>query len=66
MKSSPEAAADITRQSWIQRGRSLWPGLLLCATIAIAATFVSDRQGGPAMLYALLLGMALNQLARLP
>jgi uncharacterized integral membrane protein (TIGR00698 family) len=58
----PEAAAVINRQSWIERVRSLWPGLVLCATIAIAATFVSDRQGGPAMLYALLLGMALNQL----
>jgi uncharacterized membrane protein YadS len=36
------------------------PGLLLSATIALAVRFVSDRLGGPAMLYALLFGMAFN------
>ena len=36
------------------------PGLLLSATIALAVRFVSDQLGGPAMLYALLFGMAFN------
>jgi uncharacterized integral membrane protein (TIGR00698 family) len=36
------------------------PGLLLSATIALAVRFVSDELGGPAMLYALLFGMAFN------
>ena len=36
------------------------PGLLLSATIALAVRFVSERLGGPAMLYALLFGMAFN------
>ncbi len=36
------------------------PGLLLSATIALAVRFVSDHLGGPAMLYALLFGMAFN------
>ena len=36
------------------------PGLLLSATIALAVRFVSDGLGGPAMLYALLFGMAFN------
>ncbi|WYK06046.1 putative sulfate exporter family transporter [Cereibacter sphaeroides f. sp. denitrificans] len=38
--------------------RDLIPGLVLCATIALAAAFVSDHYGGPALLHALLLGMA--------
>ena len=36
------------------------PGLLLSAIIALAVRFISDRLGGPAMLYALLVGMAFN------
>jgi len=36
------------------------PGLLLSATIALAVRFISDHLGGPAMLYALLFGMAFN------
>ena len=40
--------------------RVAMPGLLLSATIALAVRFVSDRLGGPAMLYALLFGMAFN------
>lgn len=39
------------------------PGLLLSATIALAVRFVSDGLGGPAMLYALLFGMAFNFLS---
>ncbi len=37
-----------------------WPGLLLASVIAIASTFISQTRGGPTLLYALLLGMALN------
>jgi len=40
--------------------RAAMPGLLLSATIALAVRFVSDQLGGPAMLYALLFGMAFN------
>jgi uncharacterized integral membrane protein (TIGR00698 family) len=40
--------------------RAAMPGLLLSATIALAVRFVSDHLGGPAMLYALLFGMAFN------
>jgi uncharacterized membrane protein YadS len=40
--------------------RDAMPGLLLSATIALAVRFVSDHLGGPAMLYALLFGMAFN------
>lgn len=44
----------------IDLARDAMPGLLLSATIALAVRFVSDRLGGPAMLYALLFGMAFN------
>ncbi len=40
--------------------RSAWSGLLLAVVIAIAAAFVAEHRGGPTLLYALLLGMALN------
>jgi uncharacterized integral membrane protein (TIGR00698 family) len=40
--------------------RDAVPGLLISATIALAVRFVSDHLGGPAMLYALLFGMAFN------
>ena len=37
-----------------------FPGLILCITIAAAASFLSDHYGGPALLFALLIGMAFN------
>ena len=40
------------------------PGFLVSATVAIAATFLSDHYGAPVMLFALLLGMAFNFLAK--
>jgi len=43
--------------------RSLFPGLLISGLIAIAAQFISDHYGAPAMLMALLFGIALNFLS---
>ncbi|MBL8516464.1 MAG: putative sulfate exporter family transporter [Betaproteobacteria bacterium] len=40
-----------------------FPGLAVAAVIAIAAMFLSEHYGGPVMLFALLLGMALNFLS---
>lgn len=37
-----------------------WPGILLCGLAAIAAQFLSVHYGAPAMLLALLLGLALQ------
>lgn len=39
------------------------PGILVAAVIAIAAMFLSEHYGGPVMLFALLLGMALHFLS---
>lgn len=38
-------------------------GVLLAATLAVAAVFLAERYGAPAMLFALLLGIAFNFLA---
>ena len=40
-----------------------WSGLLLCIVVAVASGFIADHRGGPTLLYALLLGMALNPVA---
>jgi uncharacterized integral membrane protein (TIGR00698 family) len=45
------------------RARSLFPGVLACVVIAAAATFLSEHYGAPVMLFALLLGMAMNFLS---
>lgn len=47
-------------QNAAQAIRNLGPGILLSFIIAASATFVSEHQGGPALLYALLFGMALK------
>lgn len=44
--------------------RQLFPGLLVAAVIALASGFVANNYGGPTLLYALLLGMALNHLSQ--
>ena len=46
-----------------ERARSLFPGLLACAVVAAASTFLSEHYGAPVMLFALLLGMAMNFLS---
>jgi uncharacterized integral membrane protein (TIGR00698 family) len=50
-----------------QRARSMFerysPGLLVSGTVAVAATFLSEHYGASAMLFALLLGMAMNFLS---
>ncbi|MEM7748811.1 MAG: putative sulfate exporter family transporter, partial [Pseudomonadota bacterium] len=39
---------------------AIWPGLLVCGILALAAQFLSDHYGAPAMLMALLIGLALH------
>jgi uncharacterized integral membrane protein (TIGR00698 family) len=43
--------------------RGLWPGVLASFVAAAAATFLSSHYGAPVMLFALLLGMAMNFLS---
>ena len=37
-----------------------WPGVLLCAVIALAASSIAHLHGGPRLLYALLIGVAFH------
>jgi uncharacterized integral membrane protein (TIGR00698 family) len=48
---------------WRNDARGVWPGVLLAGVVAVASTFIADHRGGPTLLYALLLGMALNPVA---
>ena len=45
------------------RVKPLLPGLAISAVVAVAAMFLSEHYGAPVMLFALLLGMALNFLS---
>jgi uncharacterized integral membrane protein (TIGR00698 family) len=45
------------------QARLLFPGVLACAVVAAASTFLSEHYGAPVMLFALLLGMAMNFLS---
>lgn len=49
--------------AWRERGRSLGPGFITAAMVAAAASFLSEHYGAPVMLFALLLGIALNFLS---
>jgi uncharacterized integral membrane protein (TIGR00698 family) len=50
----------LSLRAWPERARTLFPGVLACAVVAAAATFLSQHYGGPVMLWALLLGTAMN------
>ncbi|MEK7345385.1 MAG: putative sulfate exporter family transporter [Pseudomonadota bacterium] len=45
------------------QARTLFPGVLACVIVAAAASFLSEHYGAPVMLFALLLGMAMNFLS---
>jgi len=53
----------LSLRKWPDQGRTLSPGVLACAVVAAAATFLSQHYGAPVMLFALLLGTAMNFLA---
>jgi uncharacterized integral membrane protein (TIGR00698 family) len=44
----------------VAKGRVIAPGTVIALVVAAAATFLSEHYSAPVMLYALLLGMALN------
>ena len=44
----------------VGRLRVLWPGAAMAALVMVSATFMAEHYGGPLLLYALLLGLALN------
>ncbi len=50
-------------QPWLARARELGPGVLACAVVGAASAFLAQHYGAPVMLFALLLGMAMNFLS---
>ncbi len=46
--------------------RAHYPGLLLCAMIALSATFLAEHYGGPQLLYALLIGLSFHFMMKNP
>ena len=57
------AASVLGSGRWRTDFARRWSGLLLCIVVAVASGFIADHRGGPTLLYALLLGMALNPIA---
>jgi uncharacterized integral membrane protein (TIGR00698 family) len=53
----------VVPSAWRTRAGALVPGLLVCGVVALAATFVASQYGGPQLLYALLIGLALHFLS---
>ncbi|TRD19746.1 YeiH family protein [Palleronia caenipelagi] len=47
----------------MDRAQQLFPGLLVAAVIALASEFIAEHYGAPAILLALLFGMAMNFLS---
>ncbi|MCA3227777.1 MAG: putative sulfate exporter family transporter [Burkholderiales bacterium] len=61
--SAPNVDERQVAPNLLQAGTALIPGVALCVTIAFAGAFLSARYGGPQVLYALLLGLALSSLS---
>ncbi len=61
---TPDSSSAVGRQ--LQRLRALLPGLSLAVVIGLAASYLAEHYGGPAMLFALLLGIAFNHLSADP
>ena len=57
------STAVLDRDGWRKVFAHRSRGLLLCLVVAVASAFIADHRGGPTLLYALLLGMALNPVA---
>ena len=55
--------ATIARGASSERLRALFPGVMACAVVASAAGFLGQHYGAPVLLFALLLGLAMNFLS---
>ncbi len=61
---STPAAASPAGPAWLQVWQRRWPGFAVSAVVALAAMFLARHYGAPVLLFALLLGMALNFLSQ--
>lgn len=63
MSSIARSFSSLKNTSGGQKLTDLMPGFILCFVVAMSAKFVSEHYGGPVILYALLIGIALNYLS---
>jgi len=61
----PASGGELAGPVWrlLARARALGPGLAAVGLVALSASWLSDHYGAPALLMALLLGMAINFLS---
>ena len=52
-----------TAKPWADPARQAFPGVLACVVVAAAATFLGEHYHAPTLLFALLLGLAMNFLS---
>ena len=64
MKQASYLSKSLSRS--VEAIQRLYPGIIVCLTIAFAATFLSNNYNAPVMIYALLVGMAFTFLATQP
>ncbi len=57
---------DLSRAMGPDRLRTLFPGVMACAVVAAAASFLGEHYKAPVLLFALLLGLAMNFLSSGP
>ena len=57
---APALLATLARAANPQHARTLFPGVVACAVAAAAAGFLGEHYGAPVLLFALLLGLAMN------
>jgi uncharacterized integral membrane protein (TIGR00698 family) len=55
--------ATLARAAGPARLRALFPGVMACGVVAAAAAFLGQHYGAPVLLFALLLGLAMNFLS---
>ena len=53
----------IAIDSTIGRARKLFPGVIACRVVPASAGFLGEHYGAPVLLFALLLGLAMNFLS---
>ena len=63
MSTLPKPSRRLRPSALAGQARRLFPGLLACAGVAAAASFLAEHYGAPVMLFALLLGLAMNFLS---
>lgn len=63
---APAEAAQSWPRRYVSAARRIAPGLAIALLVALAASWLADHYGAPVMLFALLIGMAVNFVSQDP